>query len=686
MANANNQKITWDKDGSYQYWSRFQTMGLDPVGKVTVWHMSWSDLKAQCQLYRTALKNGNETEIKKYAQHIAKYIEWIRVAVLKGMDNADEAKMPVFKSPLEVEPARDGKPAITRVTPMLFRAGIERAKHMLLIDFGGMGVPHKMSAAEEITLRNLDRFAEMMIRSGRMGQEMTIDAAKTADPPTIFLKDGMKAGKLMSRSPFGNNEYDVKLGFEKNPGFAINGCLTQSQSKTIRNENGSKTLFWFSDLYSEMAFRAATEGTHGLAEEILAVKQEIPADLLARADQVVAEHQGLPEIISVLMKLTRTLENTRKSMMAEGEEVDNKAYKKAVEDTVRAKFKPCFAAITNAARHALKGLSPEDAALVVLATTFRTMGKNAKRPATFVATALEEEFLLLIASLCKEEPLAKQELVNASHLADGAEVEFVDGAEVGGKAFTDASLQDGIYTIRRHGRKVYACRKVADIIRASIPEEISTETVFQTLSFKTKEEAKAFDERIRRGKKVTLVPVNKDLGLSDAVVVDGVLAGHFDNKVTPAVYLMTHKTLPRGSEQGQKAMASPAVNFFYGYVQGSWLASEMNEIRNDAGIVTGYNVFVALKGVEKTFAPNFRKEYPQVTVAPEAAAQKAPKKSASNRAEALFGGQKVRDFGKSNRNPFAETVAASPAKKEVIPPPTDADAVFGQFAGMKCNF
>lgn len=689
---AKNNNINWGKDGSYRYWNKFQTMGIDDVGRVTVWHMPWSDLKVQIRAYRHNLDGVIDVEVMKRAQHINAYVNWLKKAVFK--DEYDFKKeLAVFNLPYEVEPAKDGKPAQLRVAPMVIKAGIERAKHMLLISFEDMGVPHDIVPAEELTLRNLDRFAEMMIRGGRMAQEVTIDAAKTAEPPTIFLKEGMKAGKLMSRQAWDPKKpFDMKFDFSKED-FVVNANPTTSQKKVSRKkdpETGKweeKATYHFADIFDEMRTKAAADATDGWKDLILSVNPEIPQDYMVKASEIIASHQGLPEIISVAMKLYRTLENTRKAMAKTANGVRDEAYKKAVEDTVRAKFKKSFSAISNMMRGALKDLTPEEAVYVVLATTMATMGKNAKRPSTFVSTALEEEFTLFICSLLDEEPMAREKLINAAGLEDGTEVEFRDGHQVDGRAFTNASLPDGIYTVKVEGKNVYACRKVADVVRARIPEEIPSEIVFQTTSFKTKEQAKAFDERIRRGKKVTLIPHNKDLGLSDAVVVDGVVAGYFDNKVTPSVYLMSHKALPGNVKAGQKAMVSPAVNSFYEYSQGAWLCSEINEILDDSGNVSCYNVFVALKDVSKTFAVNFRKEYPAITVAPEAEKQAPQKKpvGTSNRAEVLFAQPKARGFGASKRDPFGKP-AVQPAKREIVPPPTDADAVFGQFSGMSCEF
>lgn len=696
MANSNNKKIAWGKDGSYQYWNKFQTMGIDDVGRVTVWHMQWSDIKVQIKAYRRAIAAGNTVEIMKRAQHIDSYINWIKNVVFK--DEYDFKKeLAVFNLPYKIEPAKDGKPAQLRIAPMVIKSGIENAKHMMLVGFENMGVLHDIGPAEELTLRNLDRFAEMMIRGGRMAQEVTIDAAKTAEPPTIFLKDGMKAGKLMSRQAWDwKKPFDMKFDFNKED-FIINANPSTSQVKVSRKkdpETGKweeKVTYHFADIFDEMRTKAAVSASDGWKDLVLSVNPEIPQDYMVKASEIIAAHKkdGLPEIISVAMKLYRTLENTRKAMIKTANGVRDEAYKKAVEDTVRAKFKKSFSAISNMMRGALKELSPVEAVYVVLATTMATMGKDAKRPSTFVSTALEEEFTLFIfiCSLLDEEPVAREKLVNAAHLEDGAEAEFRDGHQVDGRAFTDASLPDGVYTIQVEGKSVYACRKVADVVRARIPEEIPSETVFQTVSFASKEQAKAFDERIRRGKKVTLIPHNQDLGLADAVVVDGVVAGYFDNKVAPAVYLMSHKALPGNVKSGQKAMVSPTVNSFYEYSQGTWLCSEINEITDDSGNVSCYNVFVALKDVNKTFAVNFRKEYPAITVAPEAEKQAPQKKSVgtSNRAETLFAQPKAHGFGTSKRDPFGKQ-SAQPVKKEVVPTPTDADAVFGQFAGVSCKF
>ena len=658
----------WDKNGSYSYWKAFQTMGIESVGRVTVWHMPWSDIKMQVKLYRAALKSEIKEEVSLRAQHLNMYIQVLKKYLVKG----NESK-PLFESPLK-EVADDNGPSFVRVAPMLIEAAIEKAKEMMLVEL--KDVPHQLTASEEVTLRNLDRFATVEIRGGRMAQEMTIDAAKTAAAPKIFLDKLMKVMKLNVR----RGEYDVKFDFDEKKDFVIKTEGTES-IETV-NASGAK-VYHMADFFDELRRKAAIEGVQGWKELILDVKPEIPQEFLVRAQEIINKHKGLPEIVSVLMKINRTLENTRKSRIREFSGGDD-AFRKAAEDTIRDEFRAAFDAITNTTRQALKGLTPEEAVLVVLAVTYETMGKDARRPATFVSTALEEEFTLFIASLCEEEPVAREKLVNAEFLEDGAEVCFVNGHQVGGKAFTDAALPDGYYTIQRGEHSVYATRKVTDVIRDKLAEEVPSQICFQSLRFTKKEDAEAFDRKIRGAKTVTLVVSDKNRALNanceihDAVIADGVIVGHFDNKVAPQVYLMSNQVLPSYVEPGAKAMVSKAVNGFFNYKQGEWSCSEINEIKGENGVVIGYNVFVALENVVNTFATNVKKQYPIITCLPGVSSEVKE----GNRLESILNSQKKPNVGKSKRG----FVAVSTAAPQVTAPIEKGDNVFGQFANMSSDF
>ncbi len=670
---ATQGKKTFDKEGSFNYYWAYQTLGNASVGVVTVWHMPWSDLIVQIKMFRQAATVAdNAAEVAVRGKHIRFYADWLRCYVLRDGDHFPDGKLPTFRSPLAELEAKDGKPSIRRVCPKAIKRGVKRGQHMLIRlseDFGETG--HELTAGEELTLRNMERFATMMIASGRMGQELTIDAAKKYYRVEVALEDGMKKGKMMSRldwdkkAPFGTS-FDFKAGE-----FKVN--TNPSQSQKVKTKSGKR--FVFADIFDELRTSALKESVDGWGEIVTSFKQEIPAELQQKAIATMAAKPKVTGLIEVMMKAYRTLQNTKNNELSVAKRLfsgpENKDMLRAHEDVLRNLDKKAFGAITNTVRTAMKDLTPEERVLVALGVTLKNMGKDATRPSSFVGIILEEEFMAFITSLNGEE---RQEtldrLVNADDLTDGMEVEFRDNHQVKGRAFVDGNLPDGKYVIRQEGKQKFAARSIREMVLSRIPEETPAEICFQTTGvLKGRMNADLLVRKLRMAKQIVLVPhapagVLCAQEVHDAVVADGEIVAHFDNEV------------------GNKV--NSAVNEFYAYKAGNLMFHRVNEYKNEAGL-TMVNVFVALKDVAKTSAPKLRKA--GVRMSEELVKAEAKKgqgvKSGSSRADALFGsGNNAARFGESKRDPF--TASRKPAAEKEVK--NASDAVWGQFAGVESDF
>lgn len=619
----------FDENGSFSYYLVYQTLGNEPVGLVTVKHMVWAEIKAQIKWWRMAQKTEDKVTLRQVSSRLAFLLWWLKCHCLMnrtGMkDYAQAAHTSQFFKSCMHEEEKNG--ILTRaVAEKAVRLDVYRAQHMFLnigwFDpnpatqdsteavqrlncFYGDEIPEDI----ELSLRNADTFASTMIDAGRFCQELTIDAAKNATMVRVILGD--KMGKLHQKSridedkkkPYGAR-YEFKTGEVK---------ANHNTPRSVMVERGNEKSYRISDFFDVQRINALFI-PNAYKEAVMGMKQEVSESLHKRFEADAASYPVVIPMLQLLTQFYHTLNDSenRALQKIEGYGVSKEmlnGYKRLSSKRRKVAFKALANQIRaiqhdvwNAKLQKRQDISSVEMVSIVLALTFRLMGKEANRPSSFANIVFEEEFVLFIVDLYKGDenvPKESRDRLEGCDAEDGTVVEIQDNHVKSGRGFLkEGHIPDGEYTIHREGNSAYACRSIEETIKARIPsyEESSKSLVFCTIGKEgSLEELQA---QLVSAKKVVLVPlIRKGLvdqnDYHDIVVADGQIVANFQNKV------------------GGKA--DSFINGFYEYKTGR--VTFAREVTWNQNSKEWHTLFVVLGDVRKSNLQEFKKEFNALKVA-----------------------------------------------------------------------
>ena len=610
----------WNELGSFQYYVRYQSLGNESVGRVTVRHMIWAEIKTAIKAWKQAREMKDEKGCAFYAQHISvlyHWLKWVCLSNQSGFKNFKQAPFtePKFISPLAVEMATSGVNT-RKVAEKAIYLAVYKAKFMYLYMGSVEACKAVLSSVEGdipanvlLSLQNMDEFANVMIDAGRFCQELTIDAAKVYDKVVIILGEEMGRVRLKSRyDEVTASDMDEDGGVHKAIPYGAKFNFAKEVVETHHNSPRStapaggdeKKKFSIADFFDTQRINAMRI-PEAYKEAVFAIKPQVPADLLTRMEKISKEHSQVLPMVKLLQQFYHTLSDTDNRELAKLERFNiSKEALAGHKRLVGKRRKKAYTALAAHLRSSMydwtqKGtkapISKIDTVCIVLGEALKAMAanKDANRPSSFVNIVLEEEFMMFIVDLYKDDDAVSTETRDSlayCTFEDGAEAEFVDGHAKEGDtvAFVKDNIPDGRYTIRKDGHKAYACRDINKVLEERLPESSDKEMVFCTIALPASSfDADALQARLYAAKEVMLIPVIKE-GIidnqkhGDLVIADGEVVANFQNKVAGKV--------------------DRFINSFYEYKKGKVSFCRRAEWRGERGELM-ITLFVALEEVSK---------------------------------------------------------------------------------------